>query len=445
MESPLSASSTQCGHSDQDGSTQPQPQPDPDGQHARRTGCHDAAEPAPNELQSPSSCPEAIKVLGLMAQQEAVFERLLARNCADDGSAAQDKSSVCLRFAESLRACKAAVSHLPTPAAPAFIHHVAVHRLTVPCCVQVDEVFGTTSASAEWNCQVAPRDGGAGSARARLAQRARGRVMQEAHPACSRLKVRALVRSWRSLVLRRQDRQSVLHYAETLYNLNLTCRAMHAFVGCANTPCTEHVACQTTPLKPQTSSVAALQSIAPDPLSDVPLATVNSKRGRPGSSPNAKAKIAIKKNIRLMLTILPDTPGTATTSTLRIEKVAHVRGAIPNDVMEVGAAADREKTAEGVPSSCVSTMPPVPRLRGKAPKIEREDSARRGDKETMARRAGRAWASQPVKPQVAEDLVKRDQRRQEREKLLCKVEMMEAKLLREISALDAQVCAKGPA
>jgi hypothetical protein len=180
-------------------------------------------------------------------------------------------------------------------------------------------------------------------------------------------------------------------------------------------------------------------------LSDVPLATVNSKRGHPGSSPNAKAKIAIKKNIRLMLTTLPDTPGTATTSALRIGKVAHVRGAIPNDVMEVGAAADREKTAEGVPSSRVSTMPPVPRLRGKAQKVERDNSARRGIKGTMAQRAGRAWATQPVKPQLAEDVVKRDQRRQEREKLLCKVEMMEEKLLREISALDAQVCAKCPA
>ncbi len=50
-----------------------------------------------------------------------------------------------------------------------------------------------------------------------------------------------------------------------------------------------------------------------------------------------------------------------------------------------------------------------------------------------------------MKPQLAEDVVKRDQRRQEREKLLCKVEMMEEKLLREISALDAQVCAKCPA
>ena len=113
--------------------------------------------------------------------------------------------------------------------------------------------------------------------------------------------------------------------------------------------------------------------------------------------------------------------------------------------MKVGPAADHEKTAEGVPSSRVSTMPPVPRLRGKAQNNDREDSARRGDKGPMARRAGRVWASQPEKPQVAEDVVKRDQRRQEREKLLCKVEMMEAKLLREISALDAQVCAKGPA
>ena len=431
--SPLSASSTQCGHEHCDPGCGPPPAPSALGdQHAPlAAGCPDVAEPR-------AMHPDAAAVKGLMAQQEAAFVRLLARTCGEDGSPAQDRNAAGLRFAESWRACKAAVSRSALPACRLLrrCRPLAVTRLTMPCCVQVDEVFGSASASAEWHIQVPASDGGARSADAKLAQGAHAPVVGEAHPACSRLKLRAQVRSWRSLVLRKQDRQSVLHYAETLYHLNLIRRAMHSFVGCADTRCTEHVACQTTPPKSQTSAAAALQPVPSGPLRGAVAASVLGNKGLPGTSPNAKAKVAIKKKIRLTRTISPGAPDAATGRALSGGNATHGRDIVQEHPMEPGAVADRERTAEPGRSCRMSTMPRIPRCRGN---FQTQVSAKRENKDSMAQATGTVRVDQLGKLHVAEDAVKRDQRRHEREKLLRKVEVMEARLLREISALDAQV------
>ncbi len=330
---------------------------------------------------------------------------------------------------------------LLSPAAPAGFgvdarRPLAVTRLTMPCCEQVDEVFGSTSASPEWRCQVPAGGGGAGSTDAKLAQGAHALVVGDAHPACSRLKLRAQVRSWRSVVLRKQDRQSVLHYAEALYHLNLVRRAMHSFIGCTDTRCTEHVACQTTPPKSQTSAAAALQSVLPDPLRSAVTASVEGKKGLPGSSPNARAKVGIKMKIRRTRTVPPGAPDAATGRALRGGNAAHGWDRVQEQPIEPCAVADRERTAESGRSCRMGTVPRVHRFRGN---FQLEVSAKRENTDSMTQPVGTARVDQLRKPHVAEDAVKRDLRRHEREKLLRKVEVMEAKLLREICALDAQV------
>ena len=51
---------------------------------------------------------EQLKIL--ISEQQAAFERLLAFSNETGGTPLQDKNSACARFAESLRACQAAVS-----------------------------------------------------------------------------------------------------------------------------------------------------------------------------------------------------------------------------------------------------------------------------------------------------------------------------------------------
>ena len=61
-------------------------------------------------------------IITLMGEQQALFERLLTA----DGSGATDKNAVCVRFAESLRACQTAVAPRP---------HVPFRYLVLGCAV----------------------------------------------------------------------------------------------------------------------------------------------------------------------------------------------------------------------------------------------------------------------------------------------------------------------
>jgi len=308
--------------------------------------------------------------------------------------------------------------------------------------------------------------------------------LAEAHTAMSRPICRAVLRGWRSHVLRRQDRQSVVHYCETLYQLNLIRRALYAFISSFGTPCTEHVACQTTPPHtPETSAApphrhAHAQRLAlagsdaererAARLSAISLPSANSETSNPMRSPNARAKAAVKNTIQFTR-VGPDS------------RRAHARGRAREQLTEgdtagknggsgSGVAAGRESNIHKKKSSRWSRVAPVPVFRkaGRTSEIPRstqhsnekitaDANVQKNDSAPCVLRGGTGIAASGVLFERGGETIKvgeggrqsvertlrregkREERRGQRENLWSKAEVMEAKLMREILALDAQV------
>ena len=79
----------------------------------------------------------------------------------------------------------------------------------------------------------------------------------------SRSLCRAVARGWRRHVQWQHDKRCVVSYCGTLHRLHVTRRALQAFVQAAATPSTEAAACQTSPaVLPSSSSVARRNSCA---------------------------------------------------------------------------------------------------------------------------------------------------------------------------------------
>ena len=268
---------------------------------------------------------------------------------------------------------------------------------------------------------------------------------------------RDAVRCWRSFVLRKQDRQSVLRYTETLHNLNLVRRTMGIWLTSAQTPDTENVACQTTPTRtPSTSAASNTQSPLISKESDRLAAdSVTSAGGMPStfvSSPHAKAKMVIKRSIRLVQA------GVKARGRSEYKVIAGPRAlgdGRPTDPR--GGSCERRNAPSGAldhEGRCsediqrplrTRRLPTLPHFAGKVRPLKSLPLEILGvggagvTAHGSAVSAGGTRSGERQRSWAAEETVKRNKRRQEREKLLSKVEAMEMKLLREISALDAQV------
>jgi hypothetical protein len=395
----------------------------------------------------------------LISDQKAVFERLLARGSAN----AVDKSAVCARFVESLQACQAAVR----PHARVVLWGASPARVSAfseyPG-VQVDEALGPQ--------RIANVDGvDGGEERGRLASPCDGTCQAPVSPGCARPSEGSwpeifggsrrcgvvAIRRWRDHVIARQDRQSVLHYCETHYYLNLMRRALCSFLSSASSPSKHNASCQTSPHDARSAqgtgaAQACGECTTTSPATECSCIWAASATRRSiqfAGSVGAHQEDATSKHMKGRTT-----SGGHASSTVDGEGAAAPQG----------SPGQRRRTRH-------SRLPPVPPFRGRA--VSKDDvvpSASRGEGNRLhskspagpTRRAQKSAQEKSAQVAVGEAVgsiklveesvpgkaglrqetesgARREERRAEREKLLHKVEAMETKLLREILSLDARV------
>ena len=256
----------------------------------------------------------------------------------------------------------------------------------------------------------------------------------------------AEVRAWRKYVIKKQDRQCILHFCEAKYRLSLIRWALCAFLEHACTPPQENASCQTSPRDAPPVGESVKQALSGG-HADLLLSANNC----------SCTKEASQKRIQ------PAGSGAASTSRPPSSDHADVKN-------ECDDADSGDKSARR-PRFRHPRLPPVPPIRG-TPIVKDDvinvpgsghaleggrslDSKMRlglgkareiGTGLEASKSLGCAKDAAECVPGKAEpgdngrNAGWREDRRRQREKLLHKVEAMESKLLREISALDAQVC-----
>lgn len=258
--------------------------------------------------------------------------------------------------------------------------------------------------------------------------------------------------SWSKYAIERQDRRSVLHFCEAKYRLGIIRRALHAFLDFTSNPSGQNASSQTSPRdvlvgEPIKRTLNGVHSVVASSVED-----------------STCTKDAANRYIR-SADNFPADKGTCqeiATTTSRPQCGGHAKNEY-----------ETAESADGFayrPRFRQPRLPPVPPIRGKP--VVKDDmmltaSSGRGQGDSgslrsktrvgfrKARLVGIAWAGSTSsrRAQQAGECVRektgpgddrrksgmRVDRRQQREKLLHKVEALESKLLREISDLDAQV------
>jgi hypothetical protein len=286
--------------------------------------------------------------------------------------------------------------------------------------------------------------------------------------------LRMLVRSWSSCVRRKHDRLSVLHYCETLYNLNLTRRALYSFLSVACSASTADFACQASlpphhhppaavhaPSSPRFTSAHTLSTAFIFCAQSCHMPCGQVRQLDSAGSPSARAKAAIQTTIRCTQGGAADTFRRGA----RGDAAAAVRGEsweVPAGRRPEIATTGQDKLEQKRPGR-MRRMPPLPLFRATVRAVEgipSEEGGREGGKDNPLSQkwCGAAGGAKGLKSadedrngdnfaekcRILERKMRRDihrrAMREKRETLLSKVEVIEARLLQEISVLDAQVC-----
>jgi hypothetical protein len=255
----------------------------------------------------------------------------------------------------------------------------------------------------------------------------------------------AEVRAWRKYVIEKQDRQCILHFCEAKYRLSLIRWALCAFLEHACSPPQENASCQTSPRDAPPVGESVKQAL----------------RGGHADLPFSENSCSCTKEANQNGT---QPAGSGAASTSRPQSSGHT--GVKN---ECDAADSGDKSAHR-PRFRQPRLPPVPPIRG-TPIVKDDvinvpssghalEGGRSLDSKMQvglgnareigtgivaskrlgcAKEAGECVTGKAEPGDNGRKTGWREDRRRQREKLLHKVEAMESKLLREISALDAQV------